>query len=280
MTSTEAIEPSSKLIMQISAGYNVDFNFIAKLLKAVTSKNKSSFVKKELSASLGVSDLHAKKLGTIAQSLGLTQKRTNKPTELGLLISKNDSFFDDLGTLWFLHYVISSDSSILFWNRMVNIVLPKTPKITKETAKETFVDLREFRSAYSASEHVDKELKTFFNSYADQKFSRLNYLYKEGDYYILGTGVEVPPLVLAASIARYRDRHRPLDTALPVAELLSSPNSPGVVFNLSEEQLRNGLEALKNEKGFGLENRADLDQVRLTDHTPDYIWLERYYEQR
>ena len=39
------------------------------------------------------------------------------------------------------------------------------------------------------------------------------------------------------------------------------------------ERLRKMLEALKTEPGFSLESRADLDQVRLTQATPDHAWL-------
>ena len=48
-------------------------------------------------------------------------------------------------------------------------------------------------------------------------------------------------------------------------------------MQLGEDRLRGLLERLKVQPGFSLESQADLDQVRLTDNTPGYAWMERYY---
>ena len=73
---------------------------------------------------------------------------------------------------------------------------------------------------------------------------------------------------------------RPGDTAISVGDLLSAPDSPGLICQIPEDHLRAGLEALRMQPGLSLESRADLDQIRLTDSTRDYQWMERYYASR
>ncbi len=81
-------------------------------------------------------------------------------------------------------------------------------------------------------------------------------------------------------MVRYRDRHRPGDTAPSVPDLLAAPNSSGPVCQIRKDRLRAGLEALKSQPGLSLESRADLDQIRLTENTQDYEWMARYSKAR
>lgn len=115
------------------------------------------------------------------------------------------------------------------------------------------------------------------DAYTNQYFARLDYLHLENDIYTLSKAEPVPSLVLGSCIACFRDRHRSNDTAISVTDLLTTSDGPGVVLQLEGNRLRILLEQLKVQPGFSLESQADLDQVRLTDNTPDYIWMERYY---
>jgi hypothetical protein len=272
-TNYESLKPK----LQLSNGYSVNFTYLARILNAVCNDQRERVPQAELATTVGFTERHVKHLCGIAHALGLTEKVTYKPTSLGHLVHKNDPFFDDIGTLWFLHYLISSNPYNLVWNRFVTVILPTRRTVTREQARAAFNDLRQTLTEYSIQKHVLQELNTVLDAYMNQNFARLDYLYLENDTYVLGKAESVHPLVLAACIVCFRDRQHFNDTAVSVRDLLTTSNGPGVVMQLGEDRLRGLLEQLKVQPGFSLESQADLDQVRLTDNTPAYVLMERYY---
>ena len=268
-------------VLHITNGYPLDFDQLARILHlgAATARDISVGMN-EVSAALGLTDKKAKYVVTTAVALDVIRPKTFALTPSGALVFRHDPFFDDIGTLWWLHYCISSNPRNTVWNRMANELLPQGNVFSNSVASSLFRDLAGKYAGKSLSSHIDKEINAFLHAYVTSNFSRLVYLLASGLQYRLGYREPVPPLVLAACIARYRDKHRSGDTALSVTDLLSAPNSPGVVCQITEERLRAGLEAMKTQPGLSLESRADLDQVRLTETTPDYRWMERYYQSR
>lgn len=280
MTQLKSIAGIPNAKLQLTNGCELDFDLLARFLNAICSDERLRIPQADLGLVTGLAPRRVEHLGSIANALGLANKGTYRPTPLGRLIQRRDPFCDDLGGLWFLHYRISSDPRHLVWNRMVTQVLLSQQRLTREQARLAFDDLRLYLTPYSLQKHVRDELKVFFDAYTEQRFRKLAYLRADGKSYVLSYREPLPPLVLAASIVCFRDRHRPGDTSVPVADLLTDRNGPGVVFQMDEGLLRATLESLKLQPGLSLESRADLDQVRLTDNTPDYAWMERYYAQR
>lgn len=266
--------------LQLSNGYAVDFDRLARLLNAVSHEKKGRFSSIELAGSVGVADRHMEGLCSIAQALGLIKKITYKLTPLGELVQAHDPFFDDLGTLWFLHYVISSNPGNIIWHRMVTEILPSHRVVSRAQARMVFDDLRDSVSEASIKNNVLKELNIVLDAYTQQYFTRLAYLREDGSGYAISYREPVPSLVLAASIAHFRDHYRPGATAISIHDLLEARHSPGVVFHMGEDRMRPALEELKSQPGFSLESRADLDQVRLPDNTLNHEWMRRYYESR
>ena len=270
--------PDAKL--QIANGYNLEFDTLARLLDMVCRDERGRIPMEDLASAMGVADRQAKHLSALANALGLTEQVIYKPTPLGWLVKERDPFFDDLGTLWFLHYIIGSDPRAIIWNRIVNNIIPKQPRFTRERLRANFDDLREWFSADSIKKHVLKEINTFLDAYNNQSFARLVYLRAEDEWYALGYRQAIPPLVLAASIAHFRDSRRAGDTAVSIPDLCTAPNSPGVVYQLPEDRLRTMLEELKNQPGISLKSRADLDQLRLSPDLTDIELMKRYYDSR
>lgn len=268
---------SLKPKIHLCNGYFVNFTSLARILNAVCQDSQKHISRSDLMAIVGLTEKHVKYLCGIAQALGVIEQKTYKATSLGTLVHKYDPFFDDIGTLWFLHYTMSSNPYHLVWHRLVTNILPAHNCITREQANAAFDDLRLTIGGQSIQRHILKELNSTFDAYINQYFARLNYLHLDNTTYILNRNTLVPALVLGACIVCFRDHHRPGETAVSVPDLLVDPNGPGVVLHLEESRLRTLLEKLKMEPGFSLESRADLDQVRLADNTPDYSWMERYY---
>lgn len=279
MTPQKSIAGIVDAKLQLSTGFAVNCSLLARLLHGVCQDQRSRIPQADLAERMGLARRHVEHLASIAYAFGLIQRGTYRPTSLGRLLHSKDPFFDNVGTLWFLHYFIASDPRYLIWNRMVTEVIPQKRSFTREQARQAFESLRLYVSAYSYRVHIGKELRVFLNAYTEQNFLKLAYLRVVDDSYALSYREPVPPLVLAAAITCFRDRHRPGDTAVSVADLLTDRNGPGVVFQLDETSLRAALESLKLQGGFSLESRADLDQVRLSAGLPPCAWMERYYAQ-
>ncbi len=266
--------------LQVGNGYYLELDQLARLLSASVNDKRAKIPQSDLGAAVGVPGRKVENLASLANALGLIQKVTYKPTALGEIVLKFDPFFDDIGTLWFIHYFISSEPRNIIWNRIINHTLPQQMRFTRDQIRLSLEDLREWFSEDTIKKHILKEINTFLDAYTEQAFSRLAFLRKDGEGYAIGYRQPVPPLVLAACIARYRDTQRPGDTAIPIKELCCSSNSPGLVLQLSEERFRVLLEDLKQQSGFSLESRADLDQVGLSTSINDIEWMKRYYESR
>lgn len=266
--------------LQLANGYPLDFNQLAQLLHAVCVSESSKISQLELSEAIGIADRKAENISSLAIALGLVKKGSYRPTELGTLVRERDPFFDDLGTLWFLHYVISSDARYIVWNRIINSIIPKHSRFNREYIKTCFDDLKPYFTEKSLVKHVRQEIKSCLDAYTGQSFARLSYLRVEGEWYSLGYRQAIPHLVLAASIVHFRGDRRAGDTAISIPDLCTTPNSPGVVFQLPEDKLRLTLEELKTQVGISLESRADLDQIRISTDLSDVELMKRYYDSR
>ena len=270
--------PKPKL--QVTNGYSVNFDQLAQLLHAVSQDTRRKIPVTELAEGVGLADRQMEYLTSIAVALGLIFPITMRMTPTGTLVAEHDQFFDDLGTLWFLHYIVGSNPQLLIWNRFVNVFLPAKPSFSVDDLRCSFDYLKLTYSEYSARAHVNKEINTILDAYTNQQFSRLAYLRAQGEGYGLGYRQPVPVPILAASITRFRDRHQAGNTAVSVRDLISAQDSPGVVFQMPEHTLRAGLEQLRHGHGFSLEARADLDQLRFAEDIPDHVRMERYYASR
>lgn len=266
--------------LQLSNSYPVDFDQLAQLLHVICRDARGRIPVTDIAMRIGLPMRQVENLGSIAQALGLLRPIVYKPSTLGQLIESSDPFFDDLGTLWFLHYVISSDPRHIVWYRIINDIIPTRRRVTRDQIREALDDLRQRFTEYSVKKHVLKEVNTVLDAYTNQRFARLAYLRVDGEWYSLAYREPIPALVLIASIFYFRDQQRPGDTAVTITDLLTAPNSPGVVFQLSEDRLRAQLEELRTLPGLSLESRADLDQLRLTDSITAEEWMHRYYASR
>ena len=267
--------------LQLTNGYAIDFDQIARLLNFASRWEGSSVPYTEISAAVGISDIHAEFLSRLATLLGLLMPRTRLPSPFGQLVAEHDALLDDLGTLWYLHYHVASEPLNIVWHTLASDIVPVAQCFTLAQFRVRFESIRLQFTKSSFQGYVAKETRSLLDAYTNQNFSRLMYLRREGeDGYAPGYRETVPPLVLAACIARFRARSRAGDTALSIQDLLAAPDSPGVVCQITEDRMRAGLESLKSQSGLSLESRADLDQVRLTDATTDWQWMERYYASR
>ena len=75
----------------------------------------------------------------------------------------------------------------------------------------------------------------------------------------------------------FKEKYEPTSPALQINNLIHERNSPGRIFNMTEEDFRQKLENL-NKKGYAyLESSADLDQIRFKNKQSSMEIIKEYY---
>ena len=267
--------------LKLTAGYRMDFGQIARIAAFCAEANAQLLTGQTIAEKLGISSARLHRLWMIATALGIGEKGTWKTSELGRTLIQHDRFLDDLGTLWLLHYVISSDPGNTVWNTMVNHVLLENPLVTMAVAKRCFTGLMEQYTEASFSEHLNKEINAFFNAYTRQSFSHLDYLVEKSPRAYTLEGGSVPPKrIFEAALLLFRDRFSPQTVTIDIFSIAVDENSPGRVLGLTERQVRDLLEEIEGPGDIYVESRADLDQVRFSDDLTFLAAVRRYYEER
>ena len=271
-----------KMMMQLSKGYSLKFNYLSHLLDFVINlDNKLTLEVKNIPKILGCSEALAKNVRNFSIAFRLLKPKNYRITEFGKIIYINDKFFDKQETLWFLHYIITTNEKYVVWNRIINDVVYNEKIINVEIVKRYFADLGEYFSTYSIDNHLPTEIQAFLNFYIENKFKSLNIFEKSSEVnsYEVNNFIKIPSIVLLASIYYYRELFMKDSTSIGIIELVKSPNSPGKIFHISELYLRESLENLTRSNHISIESRANLDQVRLKS---DVIWtdiVKQFYRQ-
>ena len=265
--------------LQLTNNFRPYFDQIARMMQYELAQGKSRITRDELIAGLGLGQEQIKRLSTISIEFGLIKPRTLVLTNPGRVIAQNDSFFEYLETLWFLHYSISSNSDWVVWHRIVKDVIPKNETLKiMDMARDYFSDLSDHFSEKTLADKLPKEIGVVLWTYANSKLSRLGFLRQEktGEY-LRSTPVDIPPLAFLTCILTYRDRQTEGATAMTIHELVYGENSPGVILHLDEAKVRRLLDDIHDTGLIRLEKFGDLDQVRFTDGLSTEKVLERIY---
>lgn len=271
--------PKSPYTLQLTKGFFVDFTQLARMLAyAMTHQAESRISSEAFATDLGISTSRVINLSSLASAFMLLKSIVLTPTALGKLIYEYMPYLDDVGTLWLLHYVISSDIRYVIWNRLVNQVIPENSRLSTAIARPYFEDLAMYYSEHSMDQHVRKEIGAVWNAYTEQEFAHLHYLRAESEQiYTRGYGDLTIPEVLLSTVLLYRARYAPDAATLDIDTLAHAPNSPGRVFGLSQRQVRDLLEQAEGAYNINVETRADLDQVRIPGGLNWLAVMEAYY---
>lgn len=277
MLAPEIPVQNKKAVLSFGRGLYIDFDRCTHLLRSV----QEGIPRSEMGKALGASKLKVAVVVAFARGFDLLERRRClKLTALGNLILKHDPFFQDSGTLWFLHYVVSAEERQLIWHQFASSFFPHHTSFTIQEVRVYFSSLYNASSQPSRKTTIYREARLVLDAYLHKNFVCLGYLCLDGKRYDVGEGHPLPAEVLGASIARYREHYHTQDATAGIAELLTEPNGPGRIFQISERTLRFMLEKIKNAGGMTLESRADLDQVRINPTITDITWMERYYASR
>lgn len=268
-----------KIKLQVTNGYYLHFGQVTRILQyAFDQIHRKSIRRPEFIDALGMTLKQFENLSSICGGLGLTKPRSFILTPLGKVVAEQDIFFDNIATLWLLHYVISSEPKWVVWNRLVNKVFPENELISTEVAKPYFEDLRESFSEQAVNKKLPKEILSVLDAYSEQKFFILNLIKKASTGKYARKKIElIEPLPFLYCLIHFRDSAYPNSTALVIQDIMSAENSPGKILFVEDYEVNNLLSSLHDLSLIRIETVGDLEQIRLNgDLSKEYV-LNKIY---
>ena len=116
-------------------------------------------------------------------------------TNLGKIIADKDVFFENIDTLWMMHYSASSNPEWIIWYRLFNEILPFNDQITINQSLPYFSDLASKYSERAMKEDIALEIGVVLWTYTQSPFSKLGILYEnETGIYHKGANIDISPL--------------------------------------------------------------------------------------
>ncbi|MFC1533226.1 DUF4007 family protein [Thermodesulfobacteriota bacterium] len=265
--------------LQVTNGYYLHFDQVSRILQyALDQINRKSIPRPEIINALGMTLKQFENLSSICVGLGLTKPRSFILTPFGKIVAEQDIYFDNIATLWLLHYVISSEPKWVVWNRLVNKAFPENELISTEVTKPYFEDLRGSFSEQAVTKKLPKEILSVFDAYSEQKFSLLHLLEKVSTgKYARKKFEQIEPLPFLYCLIYFRDSVYPNSTALVIKDIVSAENSPGKILFLEDYEANNLLSSLHDLSLIRIETVGDLEQIRFIGDLSKESVLNRIY---
>ena len=257
---------------------------------------------------LGLGSNMVKSLRYWLQATGLTEepasgKRYQTLTPFGALVSENDPYFEEMGTLWAIHCNLARNKNMatswyFFFNEFsmrsftkddfVN-ALSKYAKMNAKPGKEpskrsleddfscilgTYISRDKIQlSRVSPENNIDCPLGELEVVSIDCRASK-TYRKRQASPSTLH-----PMIVLSAVVAFAEDGGIAAGGEVSLDRMLTAPLSPGRLFNLDSVCLLNALYALSNSGYLKVVRTAGLDVVRIQTEMAPLDCLEEYYRQ-
>lgn len=206
-------------------------------------------------------------------------------TELGIYISQNDPYCQDIGTLWLLHRHLSQnkDEATAWWWAFNNF---EQQTFTKDAFSNAFYRFLQKQGETYTRKTVEKEFDCFKNTYVSEKVFDVHKIMEEDTVPFFaplrllkynGSGSfekrktkarDIPLDVLLYCILRDNATHFATGVEIGVDTLLESPGQVGRYMNLSYSVLLELLQQLENSGKLALVNNFGNRYIHL--HDVDY----------
>ena len=265
-------------------------------------ENKNIFSEETAMDKLGVGSKMVKSIKYWLLASHLVEEKREKnskhslvPTRhFGEIVKKYDPYFEDIFTLWIIHYYITTDIEFnTVWNLFFNRF--NVTDFTKNTMVDKLVD--EFNKIYdkgnSLYNSIDSDCGVLLKMYTSSEemivdpeenltspFSELGLVARGSER---SNYMKVKPLyskldrlaILYVMTMNLPDEKLSVD----IDTLLTQDNNVGKVFNLDRNILNEYLDRLRQEGFIELNRTAGLDMVYISKSISPAEILENYYTQ-
>jgi len=276
---TFRVSPLKGFKIQVTNSFAIQFSYLSQFLQyAAKNSDRPKIHRSEYVAHLGLTKRHTEALCSVAIAFDLVTPQKLTITQIGKTIADGDPYLEYAGTLWTLHYIISSNKKWLIWNILMNEVFPSKQQVTSEDAKAAFAHLRERLSKFTMTKKIQREIAIVLDAYTTKAFSKLAIIQKQDNTYTFHKTDHIAPEILAAITLIFRQRYDPNASGISMEALIRAPNSPGRILNLEENTMRKILEQVHHKGLLYIERKADLDQIRFKEGLTPETMLQKYYE--
>lgn len=269
----------NKIKLQFTGGYHLHFDQISRILQySLEQNNRKRIPRQEILEALGMAERQFENLSSMSVGLGIIKPRIFILTPLGKIIAQKDVFFDDVDTLWIIHYIVSSEAKWVVWNRLVDQIFSGNITINIKIAIPYYSDLSEKFLEKSIKTKLPKEIASVLNAYGEQRFKKLHILEKRAcGEYVRSEVVQINPLPFLYCLLHFRDEYFSGSTGLAIKDIMRMENSPGKVLCLQKYKINGLLNKLHDIELIRIENFADLDQIRFAEGLTKNSVLQKIY---
>lgn len=267
------------------------------------NENPMTFIDDNATETLGVGSNMVKAIRYWLKASGLTEEKKNKngkwqqflTEDFGQLIFNNDLYFEDIFSLWLVHYKIASNRKLATsWYLFFNDILVK--ELHKDDLKEEMIyALNRITNNATFSEkslHDDCDciIKTYYTERKEKSdpednkscpLSELGLISIEkigpNKEIILKTKPALDKLNKLAVLYVILDNMKD-NNSISIEHVLNDNCNAGKILNLDRNLLNEYLDLLKNDNFLRITRTAGLDQIYIEDIQKDEVIIE-YYRQ-
>ena len=289
----------AKLRLKRNESFNIREGWLSKGLREVEN-NAAVFTQENAMDVLGMGSKMVKSLRFWMQAAGLTSennsgRRLQQLTSLGRAVREYDPYFEDLFTLWIVHYNIAKNSELCYaWNYFFNRYGDS------EFTREDFYESAKHEADLVSEEaYSHKSLRDDCNSvvrmYCAQEkrhsdpednlsspFSELGLVRRSGrekGAYNKCTPYKIK-LDRLAVLYVILDAMGEGQSSISIEKILKEENNAGRIFNLNKVILNEYLDELRAAGYISINRTAGLDMVYKGEGTEKDDILTEYYRQQ
>jgi hypothetical protein len=266
---------------QVSNGYLLEFEQLARVLSYLTTRNQAKKVSRnELKENTGLSNRQLESLISVGSAMGLINVGRQTLTTIGFLVAKHDVFMESRGSLEWCHYIGAGSRKNLIWYDIFNVLLLKEQPFTQEGLTQALRNIYSAKyTARTIGKHLHEEVRFVIDAYVNRNFKKLGLLHQatDGTLYRRRSG-DINRRVFSAVLYDYAQRQAA--NLLQVKDLLDKEGSPVAIFAIDEAVFKNIIEELHHDGLIRYEGTHDLDQIRLTEGFQAMDFLIAYYEDK
>ncbi len=292
--------PAEKKAYRISGHETFSFRYtwLPKAVRALASDPRLFSNEENAMVTLGVGKNMVRSIRFWSQAAGVITaagRGEHQATEIGCALLGErglDPFLEDIRTLWLLHWNLSTDfkNPLLAWDYLLNR-WPQ-PELTPSRAIATLLDEAEKHAGAVSPVTLGHHFETFVHTYCptrgrkgeiqednlDCPLVELELLVRVGERESGGASGNREPIyafrreekpditqgLFLFCLANFWQRRHQNEETLPLREIAHGYGSPGQIFKIPEENIRERLERLPDEKKtpFVYVDSANIQQVR------------------
>ena len=263
---------------QVSNGYLLEFDQLARILHFLNSRERVNKVsREELMEETGLANRQLESLVSVGAAMGIIIPGKQILSPIGQLIAAHDIFLENPATLEWCHYVGAGSYKNLIWFEIFNQVLPENSMSQQSCMEHLRQRLAGQYTDRTIGKHLYEEVRFVVDAYIERNFKKLELLHlSQDDKLYMRRYSKFEPLILCAMLYDFGDRTE--SRLLQLKTIPETLGSPARIFNIDTNSLRQLIEQLHQHGWVRYESTHNLDQIRLLPGYETISFLKAYFD--